>query len=186
MIVDRIVRRTVTVGLVSAAILGFAPASRAQLPPPPVPPPPPPVELSYEASVPISKPVPNPCTGGAVLLTGTLDAAIKVTTGGSEAPVVFAARLTSKGAGVDALSDGTAMLNGSQGPAYEYSSVASIETGFAEVPASHKTTFSLVDFVGRPGSTTDRFRMVAVLELTYLQGVPATPVLRHLDLSCLK
>ena len=184
MIVDCIRTRKATAGIVGVAVLAFAPATRAQLGPLPPPPPPPPIVLSYSASVPISRPVPNPCTGGTVLLTGTLTIAFKITTGGS-VPLVLSARLTSGGTGIDALADGTAILDGTQGPAYEYSSVAGVETGFAETPASHTTTFSLIDFVARPGSVADRFRMVAAVDLGYLQGVPSAPVVRHIDVTCM-
>src|SRR3989442_15859588 len=65
-----------------------------------------PVTLNYAVSVPIAKVVPNTCTGGYVLVTGTTNLAITTILAG-QVPFAVTVKYTSSGTGQDVLADGT-------------------------------------------------------------------------------
>jgi len=137
---------------------------------------------SYSFTVPIAKPVPNPCSGGFELVTGNV--VLSISTGPTATdPFGLTANLTSSGQGQDALSDGTLAASGL--PPYQYSSNATLEAGFPGVPTDFGQTVTLSDYLVRSnGSTTDRFTMKTTLSLSFTNGVPNAPVLKSLNVAC--
>jgi hypothetical protein len=142
------------------------------------------VALDYNIAIPIVKVIPNPCTGGFVLVNGTTTIAIR-TLQTTDFTLQFA--FTSTGRGEDALADGTLVSNGTQGLPYQYSSRASGDTNFPDgKPEDFWQTVNTTEFLTRaPGQNTpDEFLMTPTFELTFTNGIPSVPVLRGINVSC--
>lgn len=145
-----------------------------------------PITLNYSFTVPLAKAVPNPCTGGFVLMTGNLNVAITTVQGGADVYFKISGDFNSSGTGQDALATGALILNGTQKPNYIYVSEAAFESGFPyERPETFVADLSLRDYLMRVGgTTTDAFMMRTVLTLPFANGVPATPILQEIGVSC--
>jgi hypothetical protein len=132
---------------------------------------PPAVTLRYKSTIPIQKVIPNPCTGGFVLVNGTTTIRIK-TRQSTDFTLQFA--FTSTGRGEDALADGTLVSDGTQGLPYQYSSKASGDTNFPDgKPEDFWQTVNTTEFLTRaPGQNTpDEFLMNPTFELTFTNGI---------------
>jgi hypothetical protein len=142
------------------------------------------VTLDYNITIPIVKVMPNPCTGGFVLVNGTTTIAIR-TLQSTDFTLQFA--FASTGRGDDALADGTLVSDGTQGLPYQYSSQAAGDTNFPDGrPEDFMQTVTMTEFLTRaPGpNTPDEFLMNPTFELTFTNGIPAVPVLRAINVSC--
>ena len=172
-------RSNVRAGLLAAIVLGVIAATAhdasAQIGP---------IVTNYSFNVPIVKTVPNPCTGGFVLVNGTMTVAIKTT-----AATDFTLRLdlASSGLGQDARADGTLVTDGTQKPTYVYSGDAFTETNFpGGTPGYFKQTLNMVDFLKRNSLTPtgDSFQMSANFSVVFSNGIPAAPVLQGISVVC--
>ena len=139
------------------------------------------VNLNYTLSLPVAKAVPNPCTGGFELLSATTT--ITINTVESLTAFNLSVAMTSSGTGSDAKADGTLILIGM--PDYSYGSDTSLNANFPTKPASFAATIPITDYLVRTGvDTGDSFILNTVLRLSFTNGVPTTPVLQQLDVSC--
>jgi hypothetical protein len=163
-------------GMTFAMVLGSPFPAFAQFPPPIT------TSLRYTFSVPVAKPVVNPCSTRFVLITGNTNLTIDTSTGPEFK--IFVSYLSS-GSGRDALADGTLISDGTQKANYAYSGEVTIEAGSPATPATFITSIPIVDYVERSsGDTTDAFLMSSLFETTFTNGVPGVPVLKGIDVSC--
>jgi hypothetical protein len=145
---------------------------------------PPTTNLRYTFSVPVGKPVPNPCSTKFVLITGNTDLTIDASAG---ADFKIFVDYLSTGGGMDALSDGTLISDGTQKPDYAYSGQVSSEAGFEQKPETFIASIPIVDYVERSsGGTSDAFLMSSVFEISFTNGVPGVPVLTGIDVACVR
>ena len=145
---------------------------------------PPPTTLSYAFSVPIAKVVPNSCTGGYVLVKGTVKLSITTVQGG-QVPFAVAVAYTSSGTGQDALADGTLVLNGTQKANYVYSSQMLTDAGFPATPQDFMQDPPLRDYLVRStGDQSDELIVDTAIDLTFTNGLPSVPVLQGLSVAC--
>lgn len=137
-------------------------------------------------SAPVAKVVPNPCTGGAVLITGSQNVSITTTqssTGGFNIKINF----SSSGTGQDALADGTLITDGTQQPKYNYSSAVNVEVNFPTMPSYFMITVPIRDYLQRELVTNpnaDALTLKTGVEITFSNGVPTVPIVRSLNVSC--
>ena len=178
-----ITRTTLSVIAVALFCVANSQQAQAQLVPPP-PAPLPPVTLNYSFSVPMAKVVPNPCTSGFTLVTGSTNFTIQST----DSTTGFNLKIdsNSSGKGEDASADGTLITNGTQKPQYDYSSTTTSEGIFPVKPTDVLQTLTVGEYLVRPVDSADSFIMKTVFEITYANGVPAVPVLRSIDARCTK
>jgi hypothetical protein len=172
--------RPLQAGMVLAALLAAAtPASAQFLPPlPPINTPPPPITATFNFAVPFALAVSHPCQTAIVALSGTLDVSLTTITG---TDFKFQVGVSTTGEGREAGANGVALPNGSLPYAYASSTAASAQ--FPDgTPASFAHPLTVDGEMIR--SDTDAFTLTAVLELEYASGVPATPKLRTIDVSC--
>ena len=138
--------------------------------------------LRYTFSVPVTKPVVNPCSTTFVLITGNTNLTIDTSTGPEFK--IFVSYLSS-GSGRDALADGTLISDGTQKANYAYSGEVTSEAGSPATPATFIMSIPIVDYLERSsGDTTDAFLMSSLLETTFTNGVPGIPVLKAIDVAC--
>ena len=82
-------------------------------------------------------------------------------------------------------SDGTLISDGTQKAGYVYSGDVKSEAGFPQKPLTFIASIPIVDYLERSsGGTADAFLMSSLFEITFTNGVPAVPVLKSLDVSC--
>lgn len=91
----------------------------------------------------MKKVVPNPCTTGFELITGTLD--FTITTTKALTGFGIGVAIASAGIGEDALATGGLILNGTQTPHYTYAYSTGLDASFPEIP---------LDFAATTGSPT--------------------------------
>ena len=140
----------------------------------------PPIVANFDVTVPFAVTVPHPCQAGFVLINGEMSvstATVKST------DFKLQLQIASTGRGEDADATGATLPTGA--PYYEYSSEV---TAGAEFPDGTPTYFAhpltvTADFA-RIGSTTDSFTMTAVLDMEYNNGIPTTPTVQTIDVSC--
>jgi len=162
-------------GMTFAMVLGSPFPAFAQLPPITT-------SLRYTFSVPVAKPVVNPCSTTFVLITGNTNLTIDTSTGPEFK--IFVSYLSS-GSGRDALADGTLISDGTQKANYAYSGEVTSEAGSPATPATFIMSIPIVDYLERSsGDTTDAFLMSSLFETTFTNGVPGVPVLKAIDVSC--
>jgi hypothetical protein len=140
----------------------------------------------YSFSIPVAKAVPNPCTGGFVLASGTANVSI-TTTQTSTGAFTIGFNFSSSGKGEDALADGSLITNGTQQPKYNYNSVVKAEAGFPAMPSYFMLTVPIKDYLQRELVTdpkADALTLKTGLELTFNNGVPSVPIVRSLNVSC--
>jgi hypothetical protein len=143
-----------------------------------------PITLNYAASVPIVKVVPNSCTGGYVLVKGTMKLSITTVQGG-QVPFTVAVAYTSSGTGQDALADGTLVVDGSQKANYAYSSQMLTDAGFPSTPQDFMQGPAVRDYLVRStGDGSDQLLLDTAIELTFTNGVPSAAVLQGLSVAC--
>jgi hypothetical protein len=136
--------------------------------------------ISYTATVPITKTVPHPCRAGFELINGTMNVAI---TAIQSTDFKLQIKFTSTGRGDDA--DATGLLLPTGLPYYEYSSDVTADANFPDgKPAYFSHTLTVSDYLARIGSTTDFFIMTTVFNVAYNYGIPTTPTLQSIDISC--
>jgi hypothetical protein len=168
----------VVAGITSGLILSSPVPAFAQLLPPIVPT----INLTYTFSVPVLKPVVNPCTTTFVLINGRTDLTI-ATSAGTDFKI--SVDYVSTGTGQDARADGTLISDGTQKANYMYSGDVNSEAGFPAKPATFIASIPLVDYAERSsGDTTDAFLMSSLFEITFTNGVPAVPLLKAIDVAC--
>ena len=142
------------------------------------------VPTTYVFRVPIKKVVPNPCTTGFELITGTLDFTIATTnsvTTGFGAVVDIA----SAGIGQDALATGVLILNGTQKPHYTYAYSTGFDAKFPAIPLDFAATTAVTDYLVRgPAYPNESFMLNTLFELVFTNGVPSVPVIRELTVAC--
>jgi hypothetical protein len=141
----------------------------------------PPTTLNYSFSVPIAKVIPNPCSTGFVLVKGKLSFSIATTNTGGNGFGISAAYHTS-GQGQDALADGTLLLNGNSN--YVYSADFDSDASFPSKPASFVEDLTVTDYLERSMDPNDTFLMNTVFEISFINGVPLTPVIQQIDVAC--
>src|SRR5438045_8424563 len=107
-----------------------------------------PITLNYAVSVPIAKVIPNSCTGGYVLIKGTVKLRITTVQGG-QVPFTVSVAYTSSGTGQDVLADGTPVFDGSQKPNYAYSSQVMTDAGFPSTPQDFMQDPAVRDYLVR-------------------------------------
>ncbi|PYR92018.1 MAG: hypothetical protein DMF84_14660 [Acidobacteria bacterium] len=143
-----------------------------------------PITLNYAASVPIAKVVPNSCTGGYVLVKGTMKLSITTVQGG-QVPFTVAVAYTSSGTGQDALADGTLVVDGSQKANYAYSSQMLTDASFPSTPQDFMQDPAVRDFLVRStGDGSDQLLLDTAIDLTFTNGVPSAAVLQGLSVAC--
>src|SRR6266550_3243878 len=163
---------SVVTGITFALILSSPVAAFAQLPLPIVPT----INLRYTFSVPVVKPVVNPCSTTIVLINGRTDLTIDTSAGTDFKMFVDYA---STGGGMDALADGTLISDGTQKAGYVYSGDVKSEAGFPQKPLTFIASIPIVDYLERSsGGTADAFLMSSLFEITFTNGVPGVPVLK--------
>lgn len=143
-----------------------------------------PVTLNYAFNVPVLKLVPNPCTNGFALVDGAM--AVSITTSASSA-FALKATFNSSGRADDARVDGTVISDGTQKPAYLYTSSVSTDSNFPNgKPAYFMQTLNVTDYLVRSTTTDtgDSFLVNAVFKLTFNNGIPELPVLQRIDVAC--
>jgi hypothetical protein len=141
-----------------------------------LPSPPPPVI----STAPIALVLPNPCTGGFVLVTGSMSVQITTT------PGIIGLNFSGSGQGDDALADGTLITNGTQKPKYNYTSAMDAEVGFPAQPSYFQLELPITTYLQRvvASNPKDSFLMKTGLELTFTNGVPAAPIVRNTSVRC--
>jgi len=138
--------------------------------------------LRYTFSVPVAKPVVNPCSTTFVVVTGHTDLTID-TSASTDFKILV--DYASTGGGMDARADGTLISDGMQKADYAYSGKVNSEAGFPEKPATFIQSIPIVDYLERSsGDTADAFLMSSLFEITFTNGVPAVPVLKSIDVAC--
>ena len=143
-----------------------------------------PITLKYAFSVPIAKVIPNTCTGGFVLVNGTLNLSITTVQGG-QVPFTVAVAYTSSGTGQDVLSDGTLVVDGSQKANYSYSSQMATDAGFPSTPQDFMQDPAVRDYLVRStGDGSDELLVDTAIDITFTNGVPSVPVLQGLSVAC--
>ena len=143
-----------------------------------------PITLKYAFSVPIAKVIPNSCTGGFVLVKGTLNLSITTVQGG-QVPFTVAVAYTSSGTGQDVLADGTLVVDGSQKADYAYSSQVVTDAGFPSTPQDFMQDPAVRDYLVRStGDESDELLVDTAVDLTFTNGVPSVPVLQGLSVAC--
>ncbi len=174
-----IMTRSIRVGLLAAMVIAVMGATArdafAQLPP---------TVVNYSFTVPIVKTIPNPCTGGFVLVNGTMTVAITTT---AASDFTLRLNLTSSGLGNDAHADGTLVTDGTQKPSYLYAGDAFTQTNFpGGTPGYFKQTLNMVDYLKRNSLTPtgDAFLTSANFSVIFANGVPAAPVLQGIAATC--
>ena len=164
--------RPILAGLVLAALLSAATPAAAQLPPPP------PITTNFNFAVPFALAVAHPCQTAIVALNGTINVSLTTI---KSTDFKLQVSLASTGQGREAGANGLPLLNGSLPYAYESSTAASAQ--FPDgTPASFAHPLTLEGEMIR--SDTDAFTLSAVLEFEYTAGVPTTPRLQTIDVSC--
>jgi hypothetical protein len=164
-----------TLGVLAAVLLGSLNSGRAMAQ----------TINTNTVSLPVAKVVPNPCTGGFVLITG--NESVQITTTQDSTGFDVKLSFTSSGKGEDALADGTLLTDGTQKPKYNYSGVLNAEVAFASVPSSLTLTVPIGDYLQRELVTNpkaDDFMLKTVLDLSFNNGVPGVPTLRGLNVKC--
>jgi hypothetical protein len=168
--------------LVGAALLFGASGASAQITVPALPAPP--VETSFQFSVPFALTVSHPCQPGLVLINGssTLDLTLVKST-----DFKLTVRVTGTGTGQEAGSNGLPLANGSL--PYTYESVLLATTTFPNgTPAYFGHALSAVGELTRPVADDPEmlevFTVTVVLDVEYNNGIPTTPVLQTIDVSC--
>jgi hypothetical protein len=142
----------------------------------------PPTNLRYTFSVPVVKPVVNPCSTTFVLINGRTDLTID-TAAGTDFKIFV--DYASTGGGADARADGTLISDGTQKADYVYSGDVKSEAGFPQKPLTFIASIPIVDYLERSsGGTVDAFLMSSLFEITFTNGVPGVPVLKALDVGC--
>jgi len=141
------------------------------------------VTANHSFSVPVAKVVPNPCTPGAFeLVTGTLKFAIQTVDSGASG-FTIGAKVTSDGAGQDALATGTLLVVGRQ-PDYTYTYTTGFNASFLKRPADFGVTTGIVDWLTRGAGSTDSFLMRTEFDVNFTNGVPSVPVIKDLTVTC--
>ena|SRR5438874_1280127 len=140
--------------------------------------------LNYNFTVPFAKTAPNPCTSGFVLVNGSMNVAITTMLGSS---FMLQVNFTSSGRGDDAAADGTLLSTGT--PYYTYSSQVGSQAQFPDgKPSYFAGTLTVKDYLERLGTdgtnTGDSFIMKTALKVTFNNGVPTTPTVESIDVSC--
>ena len=167
----RPLRVALAVMTLAASLAVAAPAS-AQLPPPP------PITTTFNFSLPFALAVAHPCQTAIVALNGTIDVSLTTI---KSTDFKLQVGVSSTGEGRDAGANGLPLLNGSLPYAYAASTEASAR--FPDgTPASFSHPLTLESEMIR--SDTDAFTLTAVLEFAYTGGVPTTPALQTIDVSC--
>jgi hypothetical protein len=144
-----------------------------------------PVAVNYSFDLPVAKVVPNPCTNGSILVTGSMNVKIATTEGGSG--FGFTLALNSSGKGEDAKPDSTLLFDGTQKPKYVYSSTTSGDADFPRRPADFSLELPISDGLFREFSdNSDAVVMETKLQLNFVNGVPSAPVIKGFNLRCTK
>ena len=142
--------------------------------------PPTPVVTNYTFTVPFAQTVAHPCQPGFELITGTMNVAITTT---QSTDFTLGLQVTSAGRGDDA--DATGVLLPTGAPYYEYSSDVAASANFPDgTPLSFEHTLPVTDYLARIGSTTDAFIMTTGFDVAYNNGIPTTPTLQTIAISC--
>jgi len=171
---------SIVAGVTFAVIVSTPFPAFAQLLPPIVPT----INLRYTFSVPVVKPVVNPCSTTFVLINGRTDLTIDTSAGTDFKMFVDYA---STGGGMDALADGTLISDGTQKAGYVYSGDVKSEAGFPQKPLTFIASIPIVDYLERSsGGTADAFLMSSLFEITFTNGVPGVPVLKAIDVACVQ
>jgi hypothetical protein len=140
--------------------------------------------VRYTFSVPVAKPVVNPCSTSFVVITGNTNLTID-TSVGPEFKILVG--YVSTGGGMDALAGGTLISDGTQKADYAYSGQVTSEVGSLTTPATFITSIPIVDYVERSsGDTSDAFLMSSLFETTFTNGVPGVPVLKEIAVACVR
>jgi hypothetical protein len=141
-----------------------------------------PITLRYAFSVPVAKVIPNSCTGGFVLLQGTVKLSVTTVQGG-QVPFSVGVAYTSSGTGRDALADGTLILTPKTN--YVYSSQTVTDASFPETPQDFMQDPLVRDYLVRStGDRSDELLVDTAIDLTFTNGIPSAPVLRGLSVAC--
>jgi len=140
--------------------------------------------LNYSFDVPVVKLVPNPCTSGFALVSGSMN--VSITTSASSS-FALKATFNSSGRADDARVDGSVISDGTQKPAYTYTSSVSADATFPNgKPAYFMQTLNVTDYLVRSTTTDtgDSFLVNAVVKLTFNNGIPELPVVQRIDVAC--
>ena len=144
------------------------------------------VTLNYSYDIPVVKLVPNPCTNGFALVSGSMN--VSITTSASSS-FALKATFNSSGRADDAKADGAVISDGTQKPAYIYTSSVSADANFPNGrPAYFMQTLNITDYFVRATETDtgDSFLVNAVFKLTFNNGIPELPALQRLEVACAK
>jgi hypothetical protein len=142
--------------------------------------PPPTIATTYTVTVPFAQTVPQPCQSGFVLINGTMDVTF---TALQSADFKLQVQMTSAGSGADA--DATGLVLPAGAPAYQYASDTAVSAAFPDgTPSYFEHPLTVTDYLARSGSTTDAFLMTTVFDVAYVNGIPTTPTLQTITVSC--
>jgi hypothetical protein len=138
------------------------------------------IVTNYAVTVPFAVTVPHPCQSGFVLINGTMSVAIASL---ESTDFKLEIQTTSTGTGEDADATGLSLPTGA--PYYEYSSDVTAGATFPDgTPTYFAHPLTVTADLARSGSTTDSFIMTAVFDVDYNNGIPTTPTLQTIDVSC--
>ena len=136
------------------------------------------ISTNFRFDVPMSLVVAHPCYAGFVLINGTTTLQL-TTLKGSDFRVQLTA--TATGTGEDATAAGVKLVNGSL--PYAYGSETELLAKFPDgTPAMFGHSLTLVGELMR--SDEDVFTITTTFDLGYTNGVPTTPQLKNIDISC--
>jgi len=136
------------------------------------------VSTNFRFDVPMSLAVAHPCYAGFVLIKGATTLQL-TTLKSSDFRVQLTA--TATGTGQDASAAGVPLANGSL--PYDYTTESDLRARFPDgVPATFGHSLTLVGELMR--TDEDVFTITTVLDLSYTNGIPSTPQLKSIDISC--
>jgi len=158
--------------MIAALVFAAVPASAQLTVPPPT------INTTSSFDLPFALAVTHPCQAGVVALNGTIHVAV-TTVAGSDFKMLVSA--SSTGQGLDAGANGVPVANGSAPYAYAARAEAS-----GQFPNGKPVFFghSLLVEGEMVRSETDTFTLSVDLDFEYNNGVPTTPKLQTIDVSC--
>ena len=158
--------------MIATLLVAAVPAS-AQLPVPP-----PTINTTFSFDLPFALAVTHPCQAGVVALNGTIHVAV-TTVASSDFKMSISA--SSTGEARDAGANGLPLANGSL--PYAYSAGTEASARFANgKPLFFGHSLPIEGEMVR--SDTDAFTLSVDLDFEYNNGVPTTPKVRTIDVSC--
>jgi hypothetical protein len=137
------------------------------------------ITTNFRFNVPFALTVAHPCQPAAfVLIKGTTALALTTSRG---ADFKLESSATATGTGEDATSTGLRLATGIA--PYDYASDSAVRATFPDgTPAMFAHSLTVIGELIR--SDLDAFTIVTVFDIEYTNGVPTTPRLKKIDVSC--